>query len=1287
MKTFNFFKFLSVIFILNLLIIEGLSASWQKKETKGSMVSGEISTGSASKHQSGSDSLPPGVTKDWLNSLTDENGNRIIPDNQTGRNPDDPEIDAVQRKVFNGLAAGGIFGYSVGTAGDVNGDGYDDIIVGAYGYNSSTGRVYIYYGGVNMNTLADVILTGEATNSNFGSSVSTAGDVNGDGYSDVIVGADGYASNTGRAYIFFGGSSMNNTVDVTMTGEAINNYFGVSVSAAGDVNGDGYSDVIAGADGYASSTGRAYIFFGGSSMNNAADVTMTGELTKNSFGYSVSRAGDVNGDGYSDVIAGAGGYASNTGRAYIFFGGSSMNNTADVTMTGELTSNYFGISVASGDVNGDGYSDVIVGASGYASNTGRAYIYFGGSSMNNTADVTMTGETTTSVFGRSVSAAGDVNGDGYSDVIAGADGYASNTGRAYIFFGESSMNNTADVTLTGESTVNYFGASVSVGDVNGDGYSDVIVGASGYNSNTGRVYLYDYFMKNEIIPDVTMTGEATGNYFGNSVSTAGDVNGDGYADVIVGANAYSSSTGRAYIYFGGATMNNVADVTMTGEGINNYFATSVSTAGDVNGDGYSDVIVGAHGYFSSTGRAYIYFGGTSMNNIADVTMTGEAINNIFGVSVSTAGDVNGDGYADVIVGAYVYSSFTGRAYIYFGGSAMNNIADVTMTGEAVNNYFGASVSTAGDVNGDGYADVIVGAEGYASNTGRAYIFFGGSAMNNVADVTMTGQATSNYFGFSVSTAGDVNGDGYADVIVGAYGYSSYTGRAYIFFGGLSMNNVADVTMTGEATGNSFGAVSTAGDVNGDGYADIIVGASEYSSYTGRAYIYFGGSAMNNIADVTMTGEAINNSFGFSVSTAGDVNGDGYADVIVGAYGYSSITGRSYIYLGSAISVKPILLYVKDVPNDQGGKLNLKWARSSNDVIGNNTITDYLVYRSYPPNGGGFSWELKSTVPATKRSFYTFTDNTPFDSSSGSSGNLFYQIMAKTSDPSQFWLSGILSGRSIDNIAPLLVSPFTAAGISNYVSLNWKRSTAPDLLNYIIYRSVNPTIDPDTEPVFATTTDSTYLDTSPLSGTYYYFIVAQDIHNNKSPVAVAESPNITLNLTMFIEGFYNAGSNSQVSDTITVELRKSISPFAIVDVAKAVVTSSGNALLKFGDAPSGQYYIVVKHRNSIETWSKSGGETFTVSGTVNYNLSTTSSQAFGNNIISVDASPVRFAVYSGDVNQDGSVDVSDVIDISNDAANFVSGYVVTDVTGDDFVDSSDLLLTFNNSTNFVSVITP
>ncbi|MCP4710839.1 MAG: hypothetical protein GY869_19635, partial [Planctomycetes bacterium] len=175
-----------------------------------------------------------------------------------------------------------------------------------------------------------------------------------------------------------------------------------------------------------------------------------------------------------------------------------------------------------------------------------------------------------------------------------------------------------------------------------------------------------------------ITGDSN---FGYCVAKAGDVNNDGFDDVIIGAYRYNRDTGRSYIYYGDVSMDNTADVTLDGEGIYNFFGYSVSGAGDVNNDGYDDVIVGAYGYNNLIGRSYIYYGGAAMDNTADVTLDGEGPGNHFGISVSGAGDVNNDGYDDVIVGAWRYNSDTGRSYIYYGGAAMDNTADVTLDGE------------------------------------------------------------------------------------------------------------------------------------------------------------------------------------------------------------------------------------------------------------------------------------------------------------------------------------------------------------------------------------------------------------------------------------------------------------------------------------------------------------------------------------------------------------------------------------------------------------------------------
>ncbi len=184
------------------------------------------------------------------------------------------------------------------------------------------------------------------------------------------------------------------------------------------------------------------------------------------------------------------------------------------------------------------------------------------------------------------------------------------------------------------------------------------------------------------------------------------------------------------------------------------------------------MIVGAYlNDFAGTdaGRAYIYFGGASMNSGVDLILTGAAAGDQFGLSVASAGDVNRDGYGDVVVGANLNDAGgtdAGRAYVYLGGASMDIVADVILTGFGADDRFGRSVASAGDVDADGYTDVIVGAhqnDANGSNAGRAYIYFGGASMDNIADVLPTGFTTGDNFGYSVAAVGDVNGDGYSEL--------------------------------------------------------------------------------------------------------------------------------------------------------------------------------------------------------------------------------------------------------------------------------------------------------------------------------------------------------------------------------------------------------------------------------------------------------------------------------------------------------------------------------------------
>jgi len=1170
------------------------------------------------------------------------------------------------------------FGISVSTAGDVNGDGFSDVIVGANKFDdgqTDEGKAFVYYGSsTGLSNSANWNAESNQNNAEFGFRVATAGDVNGDGFSDVIVGANKYDSgqtDEGRVFVYHGSASgLSLTHNWSAESNQASALFGNSVSSAGDVNGDGYSDIIIGShlfDNGQSNEGRAFVFHGSSTgLSAVANWTAESNQANAFFGFCVSTAFDVNADGYSDVIIGAHLFdngQTDEGKSFLYLGSSTGLALSEIwSVESDQTFANYGISVSgTGDINGDGYSDIIVGASNLDSgqtDEGKVFVYHGSSGgASLTPNWTAESNQASANFGICVSTAGDVNGDGYCDVIVGAsnlDSGQTDEGKVFVYNGSANgLSNSPDWTSESNQASASFGISASTaGDVNGDGFSDVIVGAYLYDngqSDEGKVFAY-YGSASNLSLTQNWSGESNQSNanFGWSVSGAGDVNGDSYSDVVVGAPYFDNGQtdeGRAYLYLGSSSgLSTIENWTAESNQGSALFGHSVSTAGDVNGDGYSDVIIGAP-YLDSgqadEGRVFVYLGSaTGLSTIPHWMVESNQANAHFGNNVSTAGDVNGDGFSDVIVGARYYDNGhvdEGRANVYLGSATgLSTIPNWTAESNQASANFGWCVATAGDVNGDGFSDVIGGARLYdngQTNEGKAYLYLGSSSgLSIIENWTAEPNVSDSEFGTSVSTAGDVNGDGYSDVIVGAPWLDNgqtNEGRTYVYLGSsVGLSEVPNWTAESNQASALFGfSVSIAGDVNGDGYSDVIVGAPYLDNGQGdegKVFIYLGSSTGLSLSENwTTESNQVSAQFGCSVSSAGDVNGDGASDVIVGSLYYDngqSNEGRAFVYYG----------------NGAGGKA--------------------LVQQFNPVNGNVVSAGGLTGIDAQSR--LSIFARSPFGRSQG---KMIYEYKTNGIPFSGNPITNSVAGTPVGTFSDLLQTGknFTAdlTGLSLTNEYKWRARVQYKL------------------------TSNPYQKYGPWK---YY--------NNYTPIPFSgfkarESPQVfkTLNLTVFIEGLYDETTNSIIQDTVQVFLRNSSSPFGVIDSSKVFLTTAGTGTLIFYSPASVPFYLQVKHRNSIETWSSTANSF--INATMTYDFTNSINKAFGNNMKQVDASPVRFAFYSGDVNQDGVVDATDAGRIDNDASNFVTGYVDTDLTGDGFVDASDASVADNNAFNFVSKVTP
>lgn len=890
---------------------------------------------------------------------------------------------------------GAQFGWSLDFSNDVNNDGENDLLVGAPYYNNGEGVAHLYFNELYKTWNQGHVEEYEAPNSgNFGYLVRTHR-LDNDDAKDVIVAAPYEAnpgSGDGNVHSYFNRSS-----------EGV---LGANLSSAGDVNGDGYSDYIASLGG----TNETWVYYGGPDgassepawtyrVNSAFISSSTGEVD----GGSVSSAGDINGDGYSDIIIGNARHGKNHGAVYIFTGSSSGLSEEPVwTAYGDDKVQQLGYDVACvGDIDGDQKSDIVIGEP----LEGRVHVWYGkdittSGNVYNSTHSSWSYSTTGTSLGKSVSSAGDFNGDGHSDFIVGDPG----NGKAYLFIYDKANSTlpsqptwTSDWTAgsggtTAPSGTTFGGQVAGIGDVNGDGFSDIAISDVNATSSTigGKVYVWLGNSNVASMPAYPNDANwSTGNGanqadcdFGLRISGIGDHNGDGFADMAVSAPRYlqtgSGRVGLVKIYHGTSNSSTILDEfndvndDFKGSLLSEGFGFAVSSLGDVNGDGLSDFGITSkkkpNEDFEPNGRVNHFLGQTNLLSETPSDRFTMSDLESFGYIAQTAGDVNGDGFDDLLVTApidpHAYSgsnTASGVAYVFKGradGKFNSTYSWSCYSSNQNDAYIGFS-ATSGDVNGDGFSDIIIGApnlEGCraANNDGVVAIFYGsvndiirtsGAVVNRelvwVSSGSSLWRASGNLpamsggregYGHHLSTT-DLNGDGYMDIIGTASavdeGNNSYVSKVFIYYGGTSLaandkcargqfksaqaSVTADIVITRPMS--SWIHAVNAGDLNGDGYGDLAISYQDVANQPPVVEVFYGqcnGFCLGDLANSSCQKYVIGTSdlpnwksnitatydtkFGFDIVALNDANGDGYGDLAIGAPLYTNGTGLGAVFV-------------------------------------------------------------------------------------------------------------------------------------------------------------------------------------------------------------------------------------------------------------------------------------------------------------------------------------------------------------------------------------------------------
>ena len=733
--------------------------------------------------------------------------------------------------------------------------------------------------------------------------------------------------------------------------------------AYGDINGDGYMDLIIGAPSKAPA-GQTYVIFGSSSPpltfdldTQSADITICGKEEADDCGYAVA-SGDVNSDGYDDVIIGAyladppGG--SGAGETYVIFGGSFPSppytidlsiQSADITICGADAIDQSGFRVASADINGDGYDDIIISAPwadpGKREMAGETYVIFGSSSPPSTvdlstdqADLTVYGEIYYDLSGWAV-ASGDVNGDGYDDIIIGAHdaspGGRDAAGETYVIFGGSFpsppytidlYSQSADITVYGDDAGDVSGSAAASGDVNDDGYHDIIIGAHNAEPSSGRdsggeTYVifgssfplppYTIDLESQLA-NITIYGDRIGDHSGYALAK-GDVNGDGYDDVIIGAYKAiapgGNEAGETYVIFGSNSPPSVidlqiesADITIYGDDDYDESGSAVAS-GDINGDGYDDVIIGAPRASPPGGETYVILGGehnvvagqgpgadsfirdfNSFNGNLWCTLKAFGPENASGEVSVDKGDVTGDGVPDIVVGQRSMGASSYVRVFRQDGTLLWNFKAF-----GARNTNGMVNVAVGDVDGDDIGEIIVGQGPGGDSYVRIFEYGNGAPV-----ATWKAFGGGNVSGEVRVAAGRTrDGAGVGQIITG----QGHGGESYVRVWDYGTPPTLYKTFRAFGAGNTSGGVDVGvGNFDGDpsGRDLIVVGQGGPGETTaGAAGSYIRVFTEDGILLKTRRAFAGGNTNGRVTVSGGQADHDGADEIIVG----QAIGGNSY----------------------------------------------------------------------------------------------------------------------------------------------------------------------------------------------------------------------------------------------------------------------------------------------------------------------------------------------------------------------------------------------------------